>query len=103
MVQIDISDETLQKIKEQLGDDFKVKEISNLEDLIGETYLFQCARYVYHGKVKSVNSTYIELEDAGVVFETGGYDNSTPEDRQQLPNNCFVMRDSVEAFYKLKW
>lgn len=103
MPSIEVSEETLSKIKEQLGDEFQVREINNLEDLIGETYLFQCARYIYHGKVKSVNSTYIELENAGVVFETGNYDKKEPEDRQSLPHNCFVMRESIESFYKLNW
>ena len=103
MPTIEISEETLEKIKEQLGDDFKVKEIESLNDLVGETFVFQCARYIYHGKVKSVNSTYIELEDASVVFNTGDYDAKEAEDKQALPHNVFVMRQSIEAFYKLKW
>ena len=101
MKTLEVSSETYEKIKDQLGED--AKEISNLDDLIGETYLFQCARYIYHGTVKSVNSTYIELKNAGVVFETGNYDNKEPEDRQKLPHNVFVMRQSIEAFYKLNW
>ena len=103
MPNIEVSEETLAKIKEQLGTEFEVKEINEMNDLIGKTYLFQCARYIYHGKVKVVNSTYIELENAGVVFNTGGYDATSPEDRQSLPNNAFVMRQSIEAFYKMKW
>ena len=87
---------TLEKNKKQ-------KEINGLEDLIGETFVFQCARYIYHGKVKSVNTTYIELEKASVVFETGSYDKKEAEDKQALPNNVFVMRQSIEAFYKLHW
>ena len=103
MPTLEVSEETLSKIKEQLGDEIQVKEIETLEDLIGETYLFQCARYIYHGKVKSITATYVELEDAGVVFETGEYDSSSPNDRQPLPHNAFVMRQSIEAFYKMKW
>ena len=103
MPTIEISEDTLSKIKEQLGSDFQVKEIVNLDDLVGETYLFQCARYIYHGKVKTVNATYIELENAGIVFETGSYDKTEPEDRQALPHNVFVMRQGIEAFYKMKW
>jgi hypothetical protein len=99
---LEISDETYERIKAQLTQD-ESKEIKNLDELVGETYCFQCARYIYHGKVKSVNSDYIELTNAGVVFETGDYSNSSPSDRQSLPNNVFIMRGSVEAFYKLKW
>ena len=99
---IKISDKTFEKIKDQIGED-KIKELENLDDLMGETYLFQCARYIYHGKVKKVTADYIELEDAGVVFETGDYSNKEPKDRQELPHNVFVMRQSIEAFYKMKW
>lgn len=99
---LEVSDETYERIKAQLGGE-KVKEIANLEELVGETYCFQCARYIYHGKVKSVNSDYIELDNAGVVFETGDYSNTSPSDRQKLPHNVYIMRGSIEAFYKMKW
>jgi len=101
MPTIEISEETLEKIKDQLG--IEVKEINSMEDLIGETYCFQCARYIYHGTVKFVNSTYITLKNAGVVFETGEYNEKNPKDLQKLPNDVKVMRQSIEAFYKLKW
>lgn len=103
MPTLEASDETLAKIKEQLGEELEVKEINDMSDLVGETYLFQCARYIYHGKVKAVNATYIELENAGVVFDTGSYNKEYPSDRQALPYNAFVMRQSIEAFYKMKW
>lgn len=99
---IEISEETYAKIKDQLTTE-ESKEINNLEDLIGETYLFQCARYIYHGKVKDVNATYIQLENASVVFETGDYSNSEAEDKQELPKGCQIMRASIESFYKLNW
>ena len=79
------------------------KTIENLENLVGETYLFQCARYIYHGKVKSVNADFIELEDAGIVFETGDYSANEAKDRQSLPKGVFVLRASLESFYKLNW
>jgi len=103
MPTLEISEETLQKIKDQLGDELEIKEVKDMEDLIGETYLFQCARYAYHGKVKAVNSTFVTLEDAGVVFETGAYDNKQPGDLQKLPYDAKVMRQSIESFYKMKW
>lgn len=99
---IEVSDETYSRIKDQLGEE--VKEIETLEDLVGETYLFQCARYIYHGKVKSINSTYIELTKAGIVYETGELDAKSPTDKQDVPNKTlFVMRNAVESFYKPKW
>ncbi len=99
---ITISEETYEAIKDQLTAE-EAKEINNLKDLIGETYLFQCARYIYHGKVKTVTSDYIELESASVVFSTGTYDATEAEDMQKLPNNAFVLRQSIEAFYQMNW
>ena len=93
---------TYEKIKEQLREEER-KEINNLEDLVGETYLFQCARYIYHGKIKSVNSSYVELENASVVFDTGDYSNSEADDKQSLPNGVFVLIGSIESFYQLNW
>lgn len=74
-----------------------------IENLVGEIFLFQCARYIYHGKVKSVNADFIELEDAGIVFETGEYSAKEAEDRQELPHGVVIARDSLESFYKLNW
>lgn len=99
---IKVSDETYDKIKDQLLEK-ESKEINSMEDLIGETYIFQCARYIYHGKVKFVHSDYIQLEDASVVFETGSYDSDKAENKQALPKGVNILRQSVESFYKLKW
>jgi len=103
MPTLEVSEETLKKIRDQLGEELEIKEVKDMEDLIGETYLFQCARYLYHGKVKDVNSTFITLEDSGVVFETGAYDSKQPEDLQKLPYDVKVMRQSIESFCKMKW
>lgn len=98
---LEVSDETFAKIKDQLGDEYQ--EIENLDDLIGKTFAFQCARYIYHGKVKSINATYIELTKAGIVYDTGGLKDSNVEDRQELPSNVFIMRQAIECFWKPKW
>ena len=103
MPTLKVSEETLQKIKEQLGTNIELKEIDSMEELIGETYLFQCARYIYHGEVEAVNSDFITLKNAGIVFETGDYNSDSPEDLQKLPNDVKVFRDSIESFYKLNW
>jgi len=98
---VEISDETFEKIKDQLGEDGI--EIETLEDLIGKKYAFQCARYIYFGKVKTINATYIELTDASVVYETGELKAKDASDKQKLPNNLFIMRNAIENFYKSKW
>ena len=103
MKTIKISDKTYEKIKDQLKGSEEVKPIENLNDLIGQTYTFWCARYIYHGTVKAVNDTYITLENAGVVYETGELDAKKPSDLQELPHECYVLIQSVEAIIKVRW
>ncbi len=103
MPTLEVSEETLAKIKDQLGEEDEVLEIENLDDLIGKKFAFQCARYIYHGKVKKVNSDYIELEKASIVYETGELKASSAEDIQELPSNVFIMRNAIEGFYSPKW
>ncbi|MCP4668233.1 MAG: hypothetical protein GY849_17945, partial [Deltaproteobacteria bacterium] len=103
MPKIEISEETLKKIKDQLGEDVKLKEINSMEELIGEISCFQCARYIYHGEVEKVNEEFIVLKNASIVFDTGSYDSDEPDDKQNLPNGVKVMRQSIESFFKLNW
>ena len=46
---------------------------SGLEALLGEKVLLICANYFYSGKLTGVNKTFVELEDAGIVYETGSW------------------------------
>lgn len=98
---LEVSDETYEKIKSQLGEE--VKEITSLDDLVGQTLLFHCARYFYYGRVKKVTPHYIQLEKAAVVFETGDYSSNKPVNRESLPHGALVMRASIEAILKLDW
>ena len=97
-----ISQLTYEKIKEQLKES-EVEPINDLKDLVGKTYAFWCARYIYHGTVKAVNPTYITLEDVGIVYETGELDSKTAKDLQELPNDCHVLIQSIESFTKMNW
>jgi len=99
---IEVSDETYDKIKEQSGES-EVQEIENLDELIGKTYLFQCARYIYYGKVESINANYIELTKASIIYETGELKASNPVDKQELPSNVYVMRNAIESFWSPNW
>jgi len=102
MPTLEVSQETYEKIKDQLGEE-EVLEIENLDDLIGKKFAFQCARYIYFGKVKKVNATYIELKNANIVYETGELKNNSPSDIQELPSNVFVMRNAIESMWIPKW
>ena len=73
------------------------------EDLIGQTFTFWCARYVYHGTVKAVNENYITLENAGIVYETGELGSDSAEDLQELENEAYLPIYAIEMFTAMNW
>jgi hypothetical protein len=99
----DVSDDVKAKVEELLNGDDCI-EVESLDELIGKKLAFQCARYIYFGKIKKVNSLFIELEDAQLVFDTGDFSNKKPEDAQDLPKKkAYLMRQSIEVVFPTNW
>lgn len=75
---LEISEETFQKIKEQLteGD---YKEIQTLQDMIGEKFYFRTVTYHLTGRVKRVIGSLIELENAAWIADSGRFMNAIKE------------------------
>jgi len=68
---LEISDETYEKIKDQLlGED---KETFNYEDLVSGKYFFRTVTYFLTGEVKKVVGRFIYLKNAAVIFDTGRF------------------------------
>lgn len=70
--------------------------------LIGERVTLFCMNYFYTGKLVGVNDTCVKLEDAGVVYETGPFDEKQWKDEQPLPNVWYVQVEAIESFGVLK-
>jgi len=70
---IEISEEILNKIKEQLGDDYKLKELDCLDDLIGQKWFFRTVTYHCVGKVVKRFGQFFQLEDASWVADSGRF------------------------------
>lgn len=99
----EVSNEVKEKIDELLEEDESI-EIEDMDSLIGKKWAFQCARYIYFGKVKSINNSFIELEDAETVFETGEYSAKEASDSQEMPKGrVLVMRQAIESVYPTRW
>jgi len=81
-----------------------VKEVENegLEALMGQRVTLFCGVYIYTGKLVGVNQTCVKLEDAGVVYETGPFNEKKWKDMQPLPNDWYVTTQSIESFGVLK-
>ena len=99
----EVSEEIAEKIDELVGGD-DVIEVESLNDFVGKKLAFQCARYIYFGKVKKVNETFIELSDAEIVYDTGEWSNAEASDAQKSPKGIiYVMRQSIECITPTKW
>ena len=73
-----------------------------LEKLLGERVTLFCMNYIYTGTLTGVNETCVLLTDAGIVYETGPFDEQNWRDVQALPHDWYVQTASIESFGKLK-
>ena len=82
----------------------KVEEVEGdgLIGLMGETVTLFCGIYIYTGKLVGVNETFVKLEQAKIVYETGEFNTKNWKDAQALPGIWFVTTNSVESFGILK-
>ena len=72
---IEVSDETYEKIKKQLGQDC-FKDLTNLEDMVGEKYFFRTVTYHMTGRVRKIIGSIIELENAAWIADSGRFMNA---------------------------
>ena len=72
MKTLQVSEETWERIKDQLDNDEAV-DISGLADLQGEKWFFRTVTYHLVGKVKKVIGNWAVLEDASWVADSGRF------------------------------
>ena len=70
--------------------------------LLGQRITVFCNVYIYTGKLVGVNDTFIKLEDAGIVYETGAFNDDKWKDFQKMPNDIYIMKGLIESFTVLK-
>jgi hypothetical protein len=61
-----------------------------------------CMNYIYTGKLVGVNDSFVKLENASIVYETGSFSEKDWKDAQKLPNPVYVMTALIESFSVLK-
>jgi hypothetical protein len=77
-------------------------EGEGLTALMGTRVTLFCLNYIYTGKLVGVNDSFVMLEDAAIVYETGEFSTKTWKDAQALPKPVYVMLRCVESFMELK-
>jgi hypothetical protein len=83
----------------------KVEEVEGegLVGLMGETVTLFCLNYIYAGQLVGVNDTFVKLDNAHIIYETGSFSDKKFKDAQKLSNGIFYVQVSaIESFGKLK-
>ena len=101
---IEISDETFEKIKKQLGED-SYKDITSLSDMVGEKFFFRTVTYHLTGKVKKVIGSILELENAAWIADSGRFMTAIKEGKLnevEPVGRAFININSVVDFFPWK-
>lgn len=70
---LEVSDETYNKIKDQLGTDDEVVEFNSLSDLLGEIVFIRTVTHYYTGRYVAKDGHFLVLEDAAWIGDTGRF------------------------------
>ena len=73
-------------------------EGEGLESLLGQNVVLFCMNYIYAGKLVGVNKTCVLLQEAGIVYETGGLCDKAFKNFQPLPFQHYVQTAAIESF-----
>jgi hypothetical protein len=73
-----------------------------LVGLLGERVTLFCLNYIYTGTLSGVNDDCVLLEDAGIVYETGSFQDEAWKDMQKLPSKWYVRLATIESYGVLK-
>lgn len=82
----------------------KVEEVPG-EGLIGllqKQVTLYCAGFIYAGTLVGVNETFVKLDPAVIVYDTGPFSKSSWEIAEKFPKAWYVHIHSIESFGELK-
>ena len=70
--QIEVSEETYEKIKDQLTQE-ESKEIESYDDMVGQKYFLRTVTYHLVGRVKKRVGSFLQLEQASWIPDSGRF------------------------------
>ena len=81
----------------------QVQEVEGegLEGLMGQNVMLFCLNYIYWGKLVGVNETFVKLENAHLVYETGSFSGPL-KDAQKMPKDEWYVRMAVIESFGVK-
>jgi len=101
MKTIKISEETYEKIKEQLNEN-EVVDITNFDDLIGKKFLFRTVTYHVVGQVIKRLGNFLVLSSASWVADSGRFMQAIKDgtlNEVEPAGQVFVNLETVTDFY----
>ena len=78
MKTINISEETYEKIKDQLSEGESI-DVSSMQDFIGEKFFIRTVTYHCTGRVKSIVGNMFELETGAWIADSGRFMDAIKE------------------------
>ena len=98
---------TVEKVVEKVvvNEEHIVEQDGGFGVLLGKQVLLFCMNYFYFGKLVGVNGSCVELENAGIVYETGEFNANNWKDFQKFGKrfgNHYVQTASIESFCEIK-
>ena len=104
MKTLEISEETYEKIKNQLGEDEKL-EINDYADLIGKNWFIRTVTYHCTGHAVKFVGKFLQLEDAAWVADSGRFMDFIKKgevNEVEPVGSMFVNIDSIVDFFPWK-
>ena len=101
MKTIEVSEETYDKIRDQLSED-EQKELQTYEDMMGQKYFFREVTYHMVGKVQSRVGKFLRLTDASWVADSGRFMQAIKEGKLnevEPVGVAYVNLDTVTDFF----
>lgn len=101
---IEISDETFEKLKTQLGEE-SFTEIADLKDMVGQAFFFRTVTYHLTGRVKKIIGNILELEQAAWIADSGRFMQAIKEGKLnevEPVGRAFININSVTDFFPWK-
>lgn len=101
---LEISEETYEKIREQLQAD-ELVDVSSLDDLVGKKFYIRTVTYHLVGQVKKRVGAFVELSEASWVADSGRFMNAIKDgtlDEVEPVGTAWVNLSSVVDFFPWK-
>lgn len=101
---IEISDESYEKIKDQLLTD-ELVDISTLDNLVGQKLFIRTVTYHMTGEVVKRMGAFIQLKDAAWIADSGKFSTAIKEgtlDEVEYVGTMWVNLSSVVDFFPWK-